>query len=286
MELIAPEKEPEIKEVKARVVHPPGLLQRVYVNGFPKAGTHLAELYVHHLAAPVVNAPWLGSFEHNAWSVDWFEELDRFFHLAGNWPGGGYLKGHCGYREDLERALWDGRVCKFFAFRDLRAVSVSAAYHILDGRKNPDGTYAMKHPGRDDFLKLDTMDDVIVGVIEGLNEWPGVIERWSYYEPWLDRDWVCKLRFQDMIQDKERVADIVMRYVIGLTGTFWETQFSMTREKYDALLYKMVDSVDRLDTATKRKGTVDGWRSDWNGKIQEAWERAGGPVANARITGV
>ncbi|MBU2099597.1 MAG: hypothetical protein KKD00_12600, partial [Gammaproteobacteria bacterium] len=69
---------------------------RLYLNGFPKSGLHLAELMVSAIFKPVrPDHNWYGT---NAWTTE-LKNLDKSPKLAAIEPGH-YLKGHSGWSEE------------------------------------------------------------------------------------------------------------------------------------------------------------------------------------------
>lgn len=252
------------------------LEQRIYVNGFPKSGTHLTERWVQNLAAPLTKRPWVGSFSGNAWTTEW-TNLDTLPELFGEvFPGGGYLKGHCGWHPDIARSLWKGRIAVLFVYRDLRDVAVSQAFHVLDTRKGKEGGDRLIHPGKADFQALDTFEDVLVAVIEGLGQWAGLIERWEHYAGWLNEKWVYPLRFEDMVNHPQETAGLVIRYVYGMTAKYYGLKVTLNPDDYRVTVKRMVAAGQRKDTTTFRKGKTGGWRKHFTPRVKAAFMREAG----------
>jgi len=258
------------------------LSPRVYLASFPKAGTHLAETYLRQIAAPWTDRPWLGSFEGNAWTTQWVN-IQRYQELAGKWPEGAYLKGHCGRHPDICEALWDGCVCVLFVYRDLRDVAVSAAHHVLDTSKDKDDSDRLKHPGKAQYQALATFEDVLIGIIDGLGKWPGLAERWALYRDWLDEKWTLPLRYENLLCNREETASLILRYVAGQTAAFWGRHMRIDRAQHDAIVASMVEASQTQKLVTYRRGTTGEWREYWTDNVAAVWRDSGAQAANEAI---
>ena len=123
---------------------------KIYICGFPKSGLHLAELMGFATAGPVEPKNWLGSFDDNSWSTKWVN-IDRYIERVKEHPPGTMLKGHTGYRPEIEKAFFENGTAVAFIYRDLRDVAVSQAYHVLSDKDN------QVHPGKEIYKQIITL---------------------------------------------------------------------------------------------------------------------------------
>lgn len=255
--------------------------QRVYLNSFPKAGTHLAERFVRLSAAPVEGVGWLGSFNYNAWSTEWVD-LERFRKFTENWPAGAYLKGHCGHLPTIAEWLWNAGIASVFVYRNLRDVVISQAYHIVNQDKGADDADKLKHPGKA-LLAGVRFNEVILACITGFDRYPGIAERWQLYKGWLDERWVLKIRFEEMVQCPREVGERIIRYVMGQTAAFYGLKIRLDRRQLDALIDAQAALIEQTRPATYRRGVVDGWYDEWNPELEAAWIDSGAYAANEAL---
>lgn len=262
---------------------------KVYLNGFPKSGLHLAALM-----ASQITSPWIVGFDQDgkelpkpkklfwcgnfipAWSTNW-RPFDDLRIQVENQPEGSFMQGHLGYTPEIERMFYENGQAFGFVYRDLRDVAVSATYHIEDDRVNDDNTDMMVHPGKAEFMDLPSHEDRLMAVICGLNEWPGLFDRWELYAPWLDIPWVFPIRYEWMIQDPRWQADLFIRYALGRAMDNHELEYVYPEDVHSALLDKTVEMMgDPSNSNTFRKGGHGGWRDEFTPEIKEAFkERAG-----------
>ena len=101
---------------------------KLYVNGFPKSGLHLAIQMVSCLFEPVKpKSNWFGT---NPWTIvryDLDSVIDEFTAIKSQH----YLKGHTGYMSEIDQLFEALRLAMLFVYRDLRDVVVSQTHHIL-----------------------------------------------------------------------------------------------------------------------------------------------------------
>ena len=243
---------------------------KVFINGFPKSGTHLTELMVTCLAKPFVEKPWVGSFKGNSWLTEYqdFELIKQRFWCP---TGDTYVKGHCGYTEEIAKMLYDFDFAVIFVCRDLRDVAVSQSYHVtLDDER-------LVHPDKEVYQKLKNHDEVLKAVITGIGDYPGLIERWETYAGWYDSPWALKLHFEHMIDNPRPTAELIVRYVYGRAAQAKGLGITLNGEDMDKLVDAMLTMSKRTDlSATFRKGTTKQWEKEFTPEIKELFkERAG-----------
>lgn len=225
---------------------------RVFVNAFPKCGTHLGELIIQAIAEPMntSNGAWAGSFADHSWTTRWIPDKAVFRRL-GFIRDGTYGKGHLGYREDIMHFLWGIGAAVVFIYRDLRDVAVSLTHHILNEKTH-------SHP---EWYKGLGFDGALLAVIQGLGPYAGIVERWEQYAGWLDIDWALKVKYEDIIAHREEACGAILRYVIGHAGRFRGYAIEIPPEEYEVGVRRMVKRSQRTDISpTFRKGQPGEWR--------------------------
>lgn len=242
-----------------------------YLNGFPKAGLHLAVQF----AKPFIKLmppgqlhpmPWVGSFQHNSWSEEWQDIQLQLYNLARCQPGH-YFKGHCAWREDIEHFMWFAGIAHVFIYRDLRDVALSQAYHVFN---NDDDFH---HPGKERYQALG-FAGALEAVIVGMDEFPGVMRRWEQYAPWLDVDWTFKLCFEDALSDPAGMAERLIVYGLARIENIFKVSLEPNADNLQAMIEAMVTSaIERKEKAlTFRRGEVGGWRREFTGRHKQLFK--------------
>lgn len=235
-----------------------------YLNGFPKAGTHLlvSMMKAHARPMPPVQMhpkEWVGTFAHHAWTNEW-ADMTRLMYDFGHLLPGYFFKGHCGWTKELETYLWNLGVAFVFIYRDLRDVAVSQTHHILTEEKD-----GWQHDNKDAYRELgwdDALEAVIVG--KEINDvwYPGVVERWECYAPWLDVDWVESITYQEARLEPKQVAARLIRYGLQRLATIYRLTLEKPGEAFDDVVNEMATSSrDTESSTTFRKGEVGNWKS-------------------------
>ena len=241
-----------------------------YVNGFPKSGTHYATAMLMPMAKPlppgqIRQIPWAGTFEYHSWSVVWQNLKKQMYFMAELQPSY-HMKSHCGWTQNLEAFQWSAGFCHVFVYRDLRDVAVSVMYHILSDKERH------CHPGREQFLALGGKDEILKAAIVGLDQYAGVVERWKYFAPWLNVDWVNKFRFEDARKDPHATAHGLIRYGLYRLGEIFEIRFD--DPEADELAALMVESAQNPENSgTFRAGRIGDWRTEFNEEHKELFKQ-------------
>jgi hypothetical protein len=250
--------------VQAEVLRP-----RIYINTFPKSGTHLANLICAHLAHIQEPRHWLGSFNGNSWKSEWVAK-DYLLRVIRGQPEGTWYQGHMGYDPRVEKAFDEMNVCMFFVYRDLRDVAVSQTYHI----EHPDDDKC-RHPNKALYKEMASHEDRLLAVINGVSEFPGIIERWKLYASWLDVPWVLPVRYEDMRQRPEWVAEKAVNYVIERTTKAYDVRSVFFAETILNAINKAIDNLGTTKySASYRKGNVGDWQTEFTPKIKKAFKKA------------
>lgn len=245
---------------------------KYYLNGFPKSGLHLLVLMMAPLLdgqppSPFFANHWIGTFNLNAWGGEWLDLKPNFYRLA-ELQGGNMLKGHSGHRADLADFMQKAGICHIFIYRDLRDVAVSAAHHIM----SPDDRN-FKHPAKEAFRGLGGFDEVLAAVITGLGPFPGVIERWQKYAGWLTEDWICAVRFEDILQDRAHAAAQLLSYGIRRTMEFCPWPWQAEDDWINQAVGAMVRASRRTQLSPNfRQGTAQAWEDSFKQRHKDLFK--------------
>jgi len=241
-----------------------------YCNGFPKAGLHLVKSMLQPFARmmPARRYAKLGtmisSFAYHAWTNDWHNVRYVTYALCQTRPGY-YHFGHCGYNTEISAILDYAGLAMTFIYRDLRDVAVSQTHHILSKREQD------RHLDKAAYRRLGGFNEALSAVITGLQVddskygpvyYPGVMERWELYAPWLDQDWVCSVRYKDARLHPAETAQRIVEYGMKrLAGCMEVAPPKIDDKTMDRVVTAMVASgQDTKKSPTFRKGLVGGWR--------------------------
>ena len=246
---------------------------RLYLNGFPKAGLHLLEQMAQVLVTPSQigqsGNEWLGTFKHRSWTNE-PKDLRRFLWRLSCLRHGQYAKGHCGYWDEIERLMWYANIGQVFVYRDLRDVAVSVAHHVT----SDDPQLAHEHKS---FFQMMEFDDVLLAVIKGIGPYPGVIERWERYAPWLEVDWILKVKYEELVAGLELWAENILHYAVSNATRLLETRIApmaITLDTERELVKRMVEAAqDTGKSVTYRKGQPGEWREAFKPEHVKAFKK-------------
>lgn len=239
------------------------LMPRIYINAFPKSGTHLAYLAIAHLAQPQKPTHHLGSFQDNCWTNRW-ANVPRIVDILEWQPAGTWVIGHMGYRDEFAEIMQKVGTCMVFVYRDLRDVAVSQTYHI----ESDDDTF--RHPDKKLFMELGSHEARLKAVIEGHGRFPGIVERWEMFAPWLDCEWVLPVKFEDLRTDQRGCAEKILAYVIKRTAQYADFTPIVYGENYENMVQWAADKLQTTThSSTFRKGQIGNWRDEFTPEIRK-----------------
>jgi hypothetical protein len=197
---------------------------------------------------------WYGT---NAWTTDMYNlelAVDKFEQIK---PGT-FLMGHTGFIPEL-RLLFNGlQILMLLVYRDLRDVAVSQAHHIMDDQQG-----MLNHPGR--HLYKGSFDDVLMDVINGIKGYPGVVERWETYEPWMNMPFVHTVRFEDMVNKPHWAAQRFFEWIYGVTLLFAGTDKAYIEKdlKKSIIAWIVAEMSQKQLSSTFRKGKTGSWKREF-----------------------
>ena len=246
---------------------------RVYLNGFPKAGLHMLEQMVGVLLGPSTmgtnTSPWLGTYRWHSWSMEW-QDVPRYLWRMSCLERGTYMMGHSGHDERIAQLMNYANIGHIFLYRDLRDVAVSQAHHIWD-----EGQSTWAHEHKDFYKMLGSFDAVLLAVIEGLGPYPGVVQRWTEYAPWLEVEDALHVQYEQMRNDGERTAGAIILYLMKRATRLLEGNsfgVEMAPEDVKTLAGKMVEATGK-PSGTFRRGVTGGWRDAFKPEHIEAFKQ-------------
>ena len=230
------------------------------LNGFPKSGLHLCVCMMRPLvrvmpAGQMHAGPWLGTFAGRSWTDEW-TNVPLLMYQVGRLLPGHFFHAHMGHQDPIEWYLFFLGVAQVFIYRDPRDVAVSQAYHVTDPN---DERFA--HPDKDLYRALGGFDDVLEACIVGLDRYPGVMERWQYYAPWMSCDWVYLFQYERARTMPEVVAGEIIEYGLDRTSKIFGYRLRCQGPSFGNMVEQMVKSVDDTEySPTYRKGGIGDWR--------------------------
>ena len=254
------------------------------VSASPKHGLHLAEgllqAYVQPVPSSIYNKNhWLGTFRYNSFVPD-VVEMGRWFFLASRLRQGHYYKGHVGWYAEIADFLDKARIAHVFIYRDLRDVAVSLAHHVTC-----DGGRANLHPAPAAYRALGGFDEVLAACITGMGPFPGVVDMWEFYAPWLDDKQTHYVRYEDTLADLEGTARGIVEYGLRrIVEGIWEVPLQLDEKRASATVAKMAQQASRTDLSpTFRKGQPGEWREVFTKRHKMLFKEAGGNEALERM---
>ena len=255
------------EQTAAEVVRKP----RIFLNGFPKSGLHLAVAIARTITTEAALHPaWTGCFTHNSWSVNWAPVVGVMAALRclrdDTW-----LKGHMGYLPTYEQYLYWHGAAMAFIYRDPRDVLVSQSYHVVATDEK-----RFFHPNKAIYKEMNH-EQRLMACLQGVEEFAGLFDRWELYAPWLGVPWVFKLRYEDMMERREETVRAFVRYVWERTTWGLEQAYQPTQIE-DAIVEAVCKNMDikQDGKGTFRKGVVGGWREEFTPKVKEAFKARAG----------
>jgi len=242
------------------------LVPRLYVNGFPKSGLHLAECMVKQMFKPVRKKNnWWGT---NAWTTERYGMDGDYLwasKLASINPGQ-YMKGHSGYTSKLHGALADLNVSMVLIYRDLRDVVVSQAHHITNSGKT--GSDAdLWHP-EPELYKGD-FEHVMKLIIEGVGKYDSIFERWDTFAPWLEHDGIFPITFREMLRKPERAANRFFDYAVGVA---MGQDVYIDKDIKKQIVDDLVGMLKSRSSITYRQGKTGTWKDAFTPEITELFK--------------
>ena len=204
----------------------------------------------------------------NAWTIA-RHSLDKAVDKMESIKPRHMLMGHTGYLPEIHQLFDALQIAMLMVYRDLRDVAVSQTYHILDDKN---GT--LNHPGRDDYSR--DKHEALLQVIQGIEGWPGLIERWDVFEGWLNLPFVFSVRFEDMIKKPRWCAKRFFQWIYSVAiGNAGETSAYFDMELQKRIVDHMVlEMAQKQESTTFRRGKSGAWKREFSPEHVKAFKEA------------
>ena len=220
--------------------HPP-----VFVNSFPKSGTHLLYQVVQVLPtqefrAFIASQPTFPFRERSK---------EKLLVLLDRIVPGELLRGHLYYAPEYEHLLKIKQVVHYFIYRDLRDVAVSEAYYL---------TYMNRWHRLHPYFKRLPNDAARISLsIVGLPDdvgiyYPNIGKRFMRFWQWLETNNVLAMQFEDLISPhKEDVIRNIFSYYAKRTYRDIDI---------DCLVKRAINNINPNRPHTFRSGKAGRWK--------------------------
>jgi hypothetical protein len=145
----------------------------------------------------------------------------------------------------------------YFIYRDPRDVAVSHVFYVNDMEPHHvHHTYYRSLPDFNSRLSVSILgrsDSSVTG--EGSSvEFPDLAGRFAPYLAWLDQPSVMKIHFEDLVNDRRRILNLILDHLLARIGT---ATLKADREK---VLESLETSIDPGRSPTFRSGKTGEWR--------------------------
>ena len=238
---------------------------KLYLNGFPKSGTHFLEGMALQILPPAdAKVNWMGTFAGHGFTKEW-RNVKSFSAMIGEVPEKRFVKGHLGWRPEYAKGFQEHRWCKAFIYRDPRDVAVSETYHAQRVGRG-------KFPEKEFYQSIE-FDEVLKRAITGDENIDGVMDRWELYAPWLDEEWVLKLAYEDVTKDNEWACEILLKYIYGRMGNYYEHKAPIPYAVFNKHMNAMMKQLAHPETsATYRNGKTSEWKTHFTNEHKDLFK--------------
>lgn len=238
----------------------------VFVNSFPKSGTHLLLQILQAVPWTTYYSSFLASMPptpHRERSQQ--SHIKRLRQIA---PGE-IMPGHLFYHPDYHKELVQHFAILFFIYRDPRDVAISEAHFL---------TFMAHRHGLHDYFakKLTTMEDRISACIMGVTEpgfpysYPDIAQRFERYKKWLYCPDVFDVKFEDLVGEQRDIAiKRIAEYVAAQGDPSLDVEL-LTRD--------LSANIAPQDSRTFRKGESGQWRKTFSETQKEQFKSVAGDL--------
>lgn len=240
-----------------------GSAPAVFVNSYPKSGTHLLSQVFDKCG--LVND--YGRFITQASSIRFQlkrqEQTQKEFRKIRR---GELVKGHIFYDDTLVARAAGRQIPIFYIYRDLRACLVSELHYL--------GSMNRYHRLHGNFVGLSDRDRaelVIVGLPNGGRSglYRDIGERYRPFLGWNSDPNVLPIRYETLVEDPVSQLTVIWSHYKNVTGVNIDIDSMVS-------ISKAAISPERSHTF--RAGRVDGWKEVLDDDLLELFERCAGQL--------
>ncbi len=241
---------------------------KLYLNGFPKSGTHLLDcMAINVMAQANPSDNWMGNVDKSGFGTHLIH-MDTFPKMLEEVPMHRYVKGHLAWDKNIVQSFIDNHWCQVFIFRDFRDVAVSMAYHA---QKDKEGT---NFPKKGKYEEME-YTEVLKRVITGDENISGVMDRWELYAPWLYEDWVLKFDYGDVMGNKEGAGEWFIKYLLEQTGQYLDFRPEIDGASYNKLMHRIMYRLEQPERSpTYRNGKTGDWKEHFTKEHKELFKES------------
>ena len=238
----------------------------LFANSFPKSGTNLltqilagfAEVNLFHINTRGIILTYQGATGEKRAESEILADIKRIYPGEIAW-------GHMHGTRAITNLLLQSNFINFFIFRDPRDVVVSHAYYVTNK--------ANAHVHHDYYQdKLSSMEERILTSILGLpdltTEFPNIGERFDPYRPWLDFPEVMKLKFEDLIHDRDQTLNNMLDHI--------ESRGYKLKVSRSRALEQMNAGIAPAASRTFRKGSTGDWKVQFTSEHKKIFKSVTG----------
>lgn len=230
-------------------------LPSLFLNSVPKSGTHLLSQLVLGIPKFTICYPVI------------YQGLPRDFHthtslLAGRSPYSLYI-GHVHYSNEWALKLRELKVRTIFMTRDLRDIVVSLAYYIANHVPN--------YPIYQQLIALKNQKDRYLLLINGTSGYPNIRTWFQLFSGWSTEPSLLQVNYESLMTTPERRQQTLLRIV----NHIWQDIGPPIPFKN---MIRMMEANVSHSNINFRKGTVGGWRDEFDEEVKNAFKRVAGDV--------
>ena len=241
---------------------------KLYLNGFPKSGTHLLDsMAVNVMAQANPEDNWMGNVDNSGFGTQVIH-LDTFPKMLEEMPMHRYVKGHLAWDKNIAQSCIDNHWCHVFIFRDFRDVAVSMAYHA---QKDKEGT---NFPKKEKYEEME-YGEVLKRIIAGDENISGVMDRWEIYAPWLNENYALRIDYGYIVKNKVMACELFLDYLVGQTGKYLGITVDIDDESFNKLMHRMMYRLERPERSpTYRNGKTGDWKEHFTNEHKELFKES------------
>lgn len=236
----------------------------VFLNSFPKSGTHL-------LYQIFENLPNIKNYYTFIASMPSFPHVEvrknKIVKKINNIVNCELVRAHLFFDNEFVKLLKEKNTVLFFIYRDPRDVVISEANYLYDMNKF--------HSLHKFYKNLHNIDDRIMFSIMGnqfINtkyHYYNIYDRFNKYKGWLNDKNVFSIKYEDLVGEssKEKVKQIISYYAKQINNQDIENLFSIA-----------ISSINPQKSHTFREGGTNKWKKYFNKEHKKVFKEIAGDL--------